>query len=229
MFVTKPLLRERALTLRKEGYSYSYIAEQTGVSKGTLSAWLASVPYSPNTETLKQLGKARSAATLSKHKQKIESLESAHQLARKDIGKLNERDIFMLGIGLYIGEGMKDHNSLRVINGDPRVICLAIKWLKSACGLDNSNFKLRLHIYPDTSVQEAIAYWSEKTGLPSERFHKCQIDMRTNKKSMKKGKLPFGTAHLSILANGKKEHGVFLARRVNGWLNEVLRSNAGLI
>ena len=43
------------------------------------------------------------------------------------------------------------------------------------------------------------------------------------KKAKKAGKLPYGTAHLSLRSKGNKEHGVFLARRINGWIQEVLK------
>jgi lambda repressor-like predicted transcriptional regulator len=45
--------KEKALELRKAGFSYSYISAKTGLSKSTLSYQLAQVPYTPNKKTLK--------------------------------------------------------------------------------------------------------------------------------------------------------------------------------
>lgn len=221
--MAKPLLRDRALELRKQGYSYRHIAEHTNVSKGTLSVWLANVPYIPNAETIEKIGKARAASGLAKHRIKINSLEKAATEAKKDIGHLSRRDLFMVGLGLYVGEGTKTHNIIRVINGNPKIIQFAVKWFQSICGLSVSNFRIRLHLYPDNDITESVRYWSEETSIPETQFYKVQIDTRKDKKAFKRGKLPFGTAHLCVLSNGKKEFGAFLARKINAWIAEVLK------
>lgn len=220
----KPLyFRNKALGLRVSGYSYNYISEKTGISKSTLSGWLAKVPYTPNKETIERVGRARAASGASKHKLKVESFENAKKLAKKDIGKINRRDLFMLGLGVYIGEGTKFGDQVRVINSNPSIIRLSIKWFKRVCGLRESNFKIRLHIYPDNNEENCIKFWSEKVGLPKDSFRKTQIDLRKDKRMLKKGKLPFGTAHLEVKSNGKKEFGVFLGRRIRAWMDNVLQ------
>ena len=216
-------LREEALELRKKGFSYASISEKVKITKSTLSAWLSAIPYVPNEEMVLKMGKARAASGLAKHKLKLQSVDEANRQARKDVGALSKRDIFMLGLGLYLGEGTKTHSIVRVINANPQVMSFAVKWFKGACGLKNSNFRLRLHVYPDNNVGESIKFWSNVTSIPESQFQKTYVDIRTGKKMFKRGKLPYGTAHLSIRSNGKKEFGVFLARRINGWISEVLK------
>lgn len=58
--------KNKAVELRKAGYSHTYIAERTGVSKSTLSSWLGGLSYKPNTETVLKIGKARAASGLAK-------------------------------------------------------------------------------------------------------------------------------------------------------------------
>lgn len=72
---------------------------------------------------------------------------------------LSERDIFILGLGIYIGEGSKTGNYIRVANSDPRIIRFAILWFKTCFGLSDSNFKIRIHIYPDNDEKEVIEFW----------------------------------------------------------------------
>ena len=129
----------------------------------------------------------------------------------------------MLGIGLYIGEGTKTHDIIRVINSDPKIIKLAINWFENACGLKLENFRMRIHLYPDNDLNECLDFWANASGIPLTQFQKTQIDLRKDKKLSKRGKLPYGTAHLSIKSNGAKEFGVFLSRRINGWMKEVLK------
>lgn len=215
--------REKVFKLRKEGHSYNYISKKTGVSKSTLSGWLSGVPYVPNKITIERIGKARAASGRVKAKQKLDSIGKAEAEAKNEIGEMTKRDLFMLGIGIYIGEGTKTNNIVRVINADPKIIKFAVKWFEKACGLSKNNFRIRLHLYPDNNIKKCIQFWSDASGIPLNQFQKTYIDIRKDKKMFKRGKLPYGTAHLSVRSNGKKEFGVFFSRKINGWIKEVLK------
>jgi hypothetical protein len=105
--MVKELLHKKAVELRKAGYSYSYIKRKINVSKSTLCAWLSDLPYKRNQETIEVINRARLMANEAKRAIKIKSIMDAEGVAVKDIGKFTKRDLFMLGIGLYIGEGSK--------------------------------------------------------------------------------------------------------------------------
>ena len=216
-------IRREVFKLRKEGHSYNYISQKTGMSKSTLSGWLSSVTYVPNKITIERIGKARAASGQAKAKIKIESIEKAKREAKKDIGKITKRDLFMLGIGIYIGEGTKTNGIVRVINADPKIIKFAVRWFEKVCNLPKENFRIKLHLYPDNNIKQCIKYWSNISKIPTSQFQKVHTDKRTGKKMSNRGKLPYGTAHLSIRSGGKKEFGVFLARKINAWIGEVLK------
>lgn len=213
---------EKAIELRKEGYSYNHIIKSVPVAKSTLSEWLHNVPFTPNKQTLEKIKKARLASGIYKHGAKIKSLEKADLQARKDIISLSKREIMMLGIGLYIGEGGKTDGLTRIINSDPKVIKFAVKWLKVSFGIHVKNIKIRLFLYPDNVEKDCINFWSKSTGIPINQFFKSIIDKRTNKKMSNKNKLPFGTAHLSVMSLGNKNLGVYLHRLIMAWINRVL-------
>lgn len=216
------VVKEEVTVLRKNGYSYTYIANKTGVSKSTLSGWLSHVPYQPNKETIATIGKARAASGLAKHRLKLESITRAHDEAKKEIARLSKRDLFMVGLGLYLGEGSKSHNIVRIANSDHRVILFAMRWFHEALGLPKKNFSLRVHMYPDSDEKEVLEFWSKETGLSSGQFRKSQVDYRKGKKNSKNGKTPYGTAHLSVNSCGQKEFGVFLSRKIEAWTDEIL-------
>lgn len=217
-------IKEKTVQLRKNGYSYTYIINKTGVSKSTLSGWLAKIPYQPNKETIDTIGKARAASGLAKSRLKLESIEKACVQAKDDIGKLSKRDLFMLGLGLYLGEGSKSNNNVRIANSDYRVILFAIRWFHEALGLPKKNFSLRVHTYPDSDEKEVFKFWSKVTGFSAGQFMKSQVDYREGKKVSKKGKLPYGTAHLSVRSCGQKEFGVFLSRKIEAWSEEIFNN-----
>jgi hypothetical protein len=122
-----------------------------------------------------------------------------------------------------MGEGTKSYEIIRIINANPEVIKLAIFWFKNICGLDINNITIALHLYPDNNEEACIKFWQKVTGLPRANFRKTQIDRRKDKKAIKKQKLPFGTAHITIVSNGDPEHGVKLFRRIEGWTMGTLK------
>ena len=210
-----------AIKLRKSGHSYSYIVSKIKVSKGTLSLWLKDIIYTPNKESSDRIGVARTKSAITKNKIKGESLLRAKKEATEEIGGLKTRDLFMLGIGLYIGEGTKTHNIVRVINANPKVIKLAIRWFTQCLGLSMSNFSIYLGLYPESNIDKSMTYWSKQTKIPIKQFGKTQIDTR-KKKVSKRGKLPHGTAYLTVKGLGDKSKGVYLFRKISAYMDNVL-------
>ncbi len=138
----------------------------------------------------------------------------ALEYGKNQIGELNQRDVFMLGLGLYIGEGSKTASQIRIVNSDPRIIRFSMMWFRKCFGLNIDNFRLRLHIYPDNDEQTAVNFWKNALGMKREHIQQSYIDVRTNKKKNRKGVLPYGTAHLGVSSNGNKDFGVLLHRKI---------------
>ncbi len=224
----KEYLHKDAIKLRKDGYSYTYIQKKIGVSKSTLSDWLSGLPYKHNQETIKVINRARLMANETRRAKKIKSIKNAGELAVKDIGKFTKRDLFMFGIGLYTGEGSKTDGLIRVVNSDPKIIKSFIRWFKKIMGLQNINFSIRIHSYPDNNQEDVIVFWMKETGLPRCTFQKTHIDVRTGKKRKSFGKLPYGTAHLTIKKVGSIGGGSFLLRRILAWISTV-HKEAGMV
>ncbi len=199
------------------------ISAKTGVSKGTLSEWLSKVPFTPNEEVKDRIGRARTSAILAQRKRKLQSLALAEEMSVKDIPMLTKKGLQMLGLGVYIGEGSKTGGITRVVNASPLVIRLTLRWFKEIFGVRTRNFKVRIHLYPDNDITETLRYWSKQLGIPLTQFQTSRVDTRKGKKAFKKGKLPFGTAHVTVQSLGKPEHGVFLQRRINAWIERVMR------
>lgn len=231
LFNMKPRnLKEKVIYFRKIGYSYGMIIEKTKLPKSTLSNWLKNIPYKPSIEVIARIGAGRTKAAEIKHKQKINNILETKKAARKELGKLSKRDLWLLGIGLYLGEGTKAYENIRIINSDPEIIKIAIEWFKKICGLDVKNFTLAIHLYPDNDIEKTLNYWSQKTNIPIKQFGKTYIDRRNNKSKRNKKKLPYGTALLTIKSNGKKEFGVMLHRRIQGWISSSIEQiNAGVV
>jgi len=210
--------KDKAIKLRRKGYSYGYISQKLGLSKSTLSDWLKEIPFTPNKEVLNRVKVAQLKSAEFKQQQRIKEIVEMRGIALEEIGRLSKRDLLLLGIGLYWGEGAKSNENVRIINSDPILIKLMIKWFKDICGLRTENFYVFIHLYPDSDIDEAIDYWSKMTLIPKKQFGKIQLDKRTNKTLRNNRKLPYGTFHLQIRSYGNKEFGRRLHRRIIGWI-----------
>lgn len=222
-YIMKSLLstKDKAVKLRKRGYSYGYISKELGLSKSTLSDWLKEIPFVPNKEVLDRVKAAQLKSAEFKQKRRVDEIVEMRDIAHEEIGELSRRDLMLLGIGLYWGEGSKSNENVRIINSDPILVQLMIKWFKDICGLDLNNFYVFVHLYPDSDINAAIAYWSEITSIPKKQFGKIQVDRRTNKSLRNNRKLPYGTFHLQIRSNGNREFGRRLHRHIIGWIEAV--------
>lgn len=210
-------LKQKAIEYRKQGYSYGMISEELGLAKSTLSNWLREIPYELNEEAKKRVEKAQNIGQR-KHNQKVKRIKKIKKKAKEELGELSQRDLWLLGIGFYLGDGTKSTEGVGIVNSNPKIIKLAVKWFKEVCNVKTENFSLAIHTYPDNKIDETLNFWSELTGIPREQFQKTQVDKRGNKKDKKEGKLPHGTARLMVRARGNKELGVELHRRIMGWI-----------
>lgn len=212
-------LKEKAIQLRSHGYSYQMIRDDLGVSKSTLSDWLSRVPFIPNEEVVRRVGEARLKSARFKHRLKFENIENMRKEAAGDIGTLSARDIFMLGIGLYLGEGSKSQEEVRMVNSDPAVIKIMLRWFRDFCGVQSHHIRVAVHGYPDNDAKELVNFWSGAIDIPREQFIKTSIDTRQNKSPNRKRKLPYGTAHVYIRGGGTLPLGVkSLHRKIMGWI-----------
>lgn len=214
--------KEKAIAMRKEGYTYSHISKQVSVAKSTLSLWLQGISFIPNELTKYSMRKGQKYNADIKRADKASSLKKAEEYAQKYATKLSDNELFLLGIGIYIGEGSKTGHITRVVNSDPRIVRFSIEWFKRCFKASESNFRVRIHIYPDNDPDELIRFWMKELSLRRSCFQEPYIDRRLNKKSKKRKVLPYGTAHLTVNSNGNKDLGALLHRKIIATIDRVL-------
>lgn len=217
-------LKQNAIKLRKAGYSYSMISKELNVAKSTLSNWLTNILFIPNKEVLRRVGEAKLKSALYKQRIKFENIARMKNEAAKEVGKVSSRDLFMIGIGLYLGEGSKSHEEVRITNTDPAIIKLGIKWLAKFGGVRKEHLRAAVHGYPDHDINEIVNFWSKELHIPIKHFIKTQIDTRLNKSTLKRRKLPYGTVHVYVRGGGTLLWGVKnLHRKIMGWIETTIK------
>lgn len=216
-------LKSAATKLRDDGYSYSFISERLGIAKSTLSNWFRDRPFMPNHDTLQRVKVGQAKYGLARKKQRVQETQTLLDRGLREIGNVSQRDLWMIGLGVWLGEGSKTVEQIRLANSDPAVIKLWLRWLREVCELKDANITARMHLYLDGDEQVCMQYWQAVTGLHTSAFRKTQFDTRSSKATGKKGKLPYGTLHISVIAAGNPEYGVRLYRRMMGWVSAILR------
>jgi len=192
--------KNKALSLRKKGYSYSQIKEELGISKSTLSGWLSGYPLSP--ERIKEL-RGRNPRRIERfrntmRKKREEKERQAYEKARKDIGRLSRRELFLGGLFLYWGEGWKTGDTtVALSNTDPVMIGFFIKWLY-LLGVENEDITVALHLYSDMNVEEETDFWLKSLKLPKTCLRKPKIKQSKLSGLTYKNGFGHGTCHLHV-------------------------------
>ncbi len=206
--------KEKAIKLRKKGHSYSQIKEKLGVSKSSLSEWLSDFPLSDKRiKELRDRNPRRIENFRNTMKKKRErALEEAYKKAKKDIGKLNKREILIAGLFLYWGEGSKTAKTLvSVSNTDPSVLRFFIHWLH-ILGVRKEKINVKLHLYKDMDEEKEKRFWAKELNVPLKNFSRSYIkDSKISGLTYKNG-FGHGTCAVRVY-NGELERYIMMCLR----------------
>ena len=188
--------REKAISLRLKGLSYSQIKGELGISKSTLHYWLVDYPLSE--ERIKAL-RDNSAQRIERFREtfrqkKLLRREVVRVQAKKDIGIISKREFLVAGYFLYWAEGMKvDRGTVMLTNTDPAMLRMFITWL-GMFGIKKEKLKARLHLYSDMDIEKQTAFWAHELNLSRAIFRNTYVKQsETSKRKNYKGRFGFGT------------------------------------
>jgi hypothetical protein len=109
--------------------------------------------------------------------------------------KLTTREI--VGIILWWAEGTKSRRDKRwqnarnypveVTNTNPAIIQIILNFLREDIGIDENRMHMQLQIHEGDDQEDLEQYWSNITGIPSNRFNKTIVRPAGNKIGKSKG------------------------------------------
>jgi hypothetical protein len=217
--------KEKVRILRSQGLSYKEILKKVPVSKSSISAWCRDITLTQEQvkriENKKMLGikKGSNAAALKKRQIKKNNIKRLLDIGIREVGLLTDRDRFMVGIGLYMGDGYKNVQRVGFSNSNPKIVSFVINWLRDFGKVNSKKFRGRIWIHDTNNIIEATKFWSKVSSIPIIQFTKPYVvkDKNDSKK----------------IRNNKHKHGVFtvvvhsssLQRRILGWSAGVLSSS----
>jgi hypothetical protein len=219
--------KEKAIKLRKKGFSYSEILKEIPVAKSTLSLWLRSVGLAKKQKqrlTEKRLAAAlRGAQAKRNYKEKI--IEEIKNKARREIKEISNRELWLMGIALYWAEGIKEKiksSNVKFSNSDPRMIKLFLKWLQRICKIPKQDifFEIYLHKTAAERENEIKQYWSEITTFPLSQFTK----IRWKKHNLSPKRKNIGKKYYGQLRINVRKSSTF-NRKIAGWVEGICQKN----
>jgi hypothetical protein len=201
--------KSKAVELRKAGMSYSQIKSELKVSKSTLSSWLKGMPLSE--KRIKEL-RADSPMRIERYRNTMRKKRESRWVSvfskvSRDIGKLNERELFLAGLFLYWAEGGKTERfSLTFSNTDPDMMVFFVKWMKRCLKVKERDMHIKIHLYKDMNINEYQDFWAKKLKVSRKIFEKPYIkDSKLVNLSYKNG-FGKGTCNVRIHNRDKTEY-----------------------
>ncbi|MFE3252625.1 hypothetical protein [Streptomyces sp. NPDC059209] len=215
-------LRAKARELRLQGLTYDQIELELGCSKSSISLWVRDLPK-PKPRYTDEERRARMNAGLAhlRAAQDVDRLETK-RLAREGVGELSDRELFLVGVGLYWAEGAKDkpydrREALHFINSDPDMIKTYLSWLE-LLGVMRERMRLRVSIHESADIPGAEAFWADLAGVDVSALQKATIK-KHNPKTKRKNTADTYRGCLIIYVTESAD----LYRRVEGaWYGIVL-------
>lgn len=199
MAVIKRETREQARQLRAQGVSVIQIAEQLGVSKGSVSVWVRDIQLTTDQiENLKQ-NEHRTSAQLNGAKTNYTKALEKRKLWQEEgrIKAREGRDLHKTGCLLYWAEGAKSRNNIIFVNSDAEMMKLFIRFLREEMSVPEEDFIVIIHCHTDESNEwERITnYWLDTLQLTKQNMRNVNVKKGSNSR---KNRLSNGICTLRV-------------------------------
>lgn len=207
MYLPKLAEREKAIELRGRGYTYSEILKEVPVAKSTLSLWLRSEKLSKR-QVQRITEKRRAAQLRGAAARKYQRLTSANIIsadAQKRVGKLNKRELWLIGAALYWAEGSKQlphmvSTGVLFGNSDPRMLRVFLAWLRHMHIPDSMiYFELYVHETRRTHAESFRKWWAKQLSISTNRINSVYYkkgNVKTKRKNI--GDLYHGLLRIKV-------------------------------
>lgn len=217
----KSLEKNKALQLRALGHSIKQISRDLGVAKSSVSLWVRNVELTSAQKQQLSENSLKKEFIEQRRATRLKNENARRQLiidaAQKQIKKISDKELQLIGSLLYWAEGRKKtRNIVSFSNSDPEMIKFMMAFFRRICKVPEEKFRAHIHIHPHLDYKKAEQYWSHLTGIPLNQFYKTYRGMNKASKHTRDN-LPIGTADIYICNTE-----LFL--RICGWVNGIYKA-----
>ncbi len=180
-------IKEKALSLRRKGFSIKEIAKTLNVAQGTSSIWVRNVLL--NKQARKRLEKRKLICYYNAGiawKQKRERRDQIALIgARAELQKINPKkeELKLYCALLYWCEGTKgERETVQFTNSDAELIKLFLTLLRKSFVIKEQKFRVALHLHSYHNEKKQNFFWSQLTKIPQSQFRKTYWKPNTKKR-----------------------------------------------
>lgn len=211
-------LREKAIALRRQGWSYREIREVVPVSKSSLSLWLRDIDLTEEQydRLVLMRHKSRTAAGRTIQARRVARRQATIGHACSQVTHLAESELFVAGIAAYWSEGSKakpwrPSDRVTFMNSDADLICLFLRWLELV-GVTRDRLIFRVSIHETADLEAAHRYWMAVVEAPADQFRRAVIKRH---KPLTKRKNVGDDYHGCLTVNVRRSTELY--RQIEGW------------
>lgn len=224
--------KERAISLRRLGLSYSEILAKIPVAKSTLSLWLHSVGLSRHQKqrlTQKKLAAMRRGWERTRQR-RLERSAKIKSAARLETARLIQEPLWLAGLCIYWAEGAREKawrtgERVAVTNMDVEMIKLFITWLQKFLKVSPDDLEYSIYIHRQAPMDKAIHFWTKRLRIPARAlriYFKPDYGKRFRKNT---------SDTYNCIFRVRVMHSVDLQRKIAGWVEGVVEyfNNWGVV
>ena len=220
-------LKEKAINLRKEGYSYSEILRQILVARSTLSRWLHSVGLSKKQKqrlTRKKWASIRRGWDKWRETRINKTIAIInHSVKKTKTIKITKEKLWLMGTMLYWAEGAKSKEyrpsqGISFSNSDPKMISFFLLWIKQILKIPKNRIKLDIYLHETkkNEIKDVRKFWSKTTRFSLKKFDKIYYKKHKISSLRKnKGKDYYGLLRIQVRRSTN------LNRQITGWIKGI--------
>ncbi|MBT2414469.1 hypothetical protein J7I94_28650 [Streptomyces sp. ISL-12] len=213
-------LRAKARELRLQGWTYDQIEVELGCSRSSVSLWVRDLPRPARRPPSEQARLAARKRWEHQHAMRTEERAHAQATATQEIGSLTDRELFLMGVGLYWSEGAKakggSHRRVIFVNSDASMIRVFLAWL-DLIGVERARWRFSVNIHESADVPAAESYWARQVGIEVHDLLKTSLkkhNPKTNRTNVGEGY--HGCLRVAVLQSAG------LHRQIEGWWNGIV-------
>ncbi|MFJ8649082.1 hypothetical protein ACIRNI_23540 [Streptomyces sp. NPDC093546] len=187
-------LRAKARELRLQGMTYDQIQMELGCSKSSISLWVRDLPKPERKRTPAEASAIAKRGWEPTLRRRDAERQQAKAAAATAVGELSDRELFLVGVGLYWAEGTKSkphrpQERVTFINSDPDMVRVFLAWLR-LLGITREQLRYHVHVHESADVAEAEHFWAEVVGADASALGKTTLkrhNPKTNRKNTGEG------------------------------------------
>lgn len=170
--------RNKAIELRKRGWTYNEIQRELSVAKSSLSLWFKDLHLTER--EMDQLrsrkdsnrGRGRAKAAASNRANRLERQKILISQSEHEFLKRRWDPLFLVGVALYWSQGVKTASSVQFVSSDPEMVKTFVMWLEKFENAPRINLAYRLFIHTPYYPGECENFWSKHLNISLSCFKK---------------------------------------------------------